>query len=81
MLGNIEQIINEVVTLDVPVIEVPAFEEPITLCSGGCCPVAIFSEDNVTITDEGQTIVFTKDQAVCLAQQMYSHGFFTIIMS
>lgn len=56
-------------------------EAPVPLCKGGCCPVASFDEDKITITDEGQTIVFTKDQAFCLAQELYANGFFKIIIS
>jgi hypothetical protein len=67
---------------EIPTIEIPAtFGSPVTLCKGGCCPTAVFEADKITITDADQTIVFTKEQAVTLVQELFANGLFQIIIS
>lgn len=48
----------------------------VQLCGNGCCPVADFSEkDKVKISDEGQAVTFTREQAVEFVRQLLQRGF------
>ncbi len=54
----------------------PEEDKVVQLCGNGCCPVADFSEkDKVTISDEGESITFTKEQAVEFVRQLLQRGF------
>lgn len=48
----------------------------VDLCGNGCCPKADFSEsDKVILSDKGQVIVITKDQAINLARELLERGY------
>ena len=48
----------------------------VQLCGNGCCPTADFSKKGkVTVSDEGQSVTFTKSQIVEFVKQLSQRGF------